>query len=249
LTCLSSATFKDPWLDRFIVTCSPSFLRRLDPKHQYERSRKKSLSPDKSSRRKNVVSEHSAHCRTCKERVGELLAALYGDCRASHSFAWSANPQDYEGTSIGQVLRQIREGLGQLRGHRDFIKSPQVPPCDFYVPDPRFIVEFDESQHFSRPRLVTLSLYPLEFKAGFPVARWQELCCLIDAKDDTPYDRDERRAWYDTLRDLVPALHGFNPTVRLYTDELQWCALDSDSEEDQERFASVLKDRLPARAV
>ena len=199
--------------------------------------------------RNNVVPEHSAHCRPCKERVGELLAVLYGDCRASYSFPWSAKPQDYEGTSIGGVLRKIRDGLEQLRGHREFIRSPQVPPCDFFLPDPRFIVEFDESQHFSRPRLVTLSLYPSEFKAGFPLARWQELCRLIDAKDDTPYDRDERRAWYDTLRDLVPALQGFNPTVRLYADECPWCALHSDSKEDQERFASILKDRLPVRAV
>ena len=199
--------------------------------------------------RNNVVPEHSAHCRSCKERVGELLAALYGDCRANYSFSWSAKPQDYEGTAIGEVLRQIRDGLEQLRGHREFIKSPQVPPCDFYLPNPRFIVEFDESQHFSRPRLVTLSLYPPEFRTGFPLARWQELCRLIDAKDDTPYDRDERRAWYDTLRDLVPALHGFNPTARLSADEFQWCALHSDSKEDQERFASISKDRLPARAV
>ena len=178
-----------------------------------------------------------------------MLAAHYGDCRASYSFPWSANPQDYEGTAIGEVLRQIRDGLGHLRGHREFIKSPQVPPCDFYVPDSRFVVEFDESQHFSRPRLVALSLYPTELKIGFPLARWQELCCLIDARDDTPYDRDERRAWYDTLRDLVPTLHGFNPTVRLYAGEFHWCALDSDSKEDQERFASVLKDRLPARSL
>lgn len=174
-----------------------------------------------------------------------MLATLYRDCRANYSFSWSAKPQDYEGTAIGEVLWQIRDGLEQLRGHREFIKSPQVPPCDFYLPNPRFIVEFDESQHFSRPRLVTLSLYPPEFEAGFPVTRWQELCRLIDAKDDTPYDRDERRAWYDTLRDLVPTLHGFNPTVRLYADELHWCALESNSKQDQETFCSLLKNRLP----
>lgn len=214
-----------------------------------QRSGSKSLSSENWSPPNKVVPEHSTHCRSCKERVVELLAALYGDCRASYSFPWSANPRDYQGTAIGEVLRQIRDGLEHLRGHRDFIKSPQVPPCDFYVPDPRFIVEFDESQHFSRPRLVALSLYPPELKIGFPLARWQELCRLIDAKDDTPYDRDERRAWYDTLRDLVPALQGFNPTVRLYADEFHWCALDSDSKEDQERLASVLKDRLPARAL
>jgi hypothetical protein len=194
------------------------------------------------------VVEHAAHCRSCKERIGELLNALYGACHLSYSFPWPATPQDYEGTSIGEVLQRIRAGLEDLRGHRDFIKSPQVPPCDFYVPAPPFIVEFDESQHFSHPRLVALSLYPPDFKAGFPMARWQELCRLINARDDTPFDRDERRAWYDTLRDLVPVLHGFNPTVRLYADEFHWCALDSNSKDDQETFCSLLKNRLPVRA-
>ncbi len=90
-----------------------------------------------------------------------------------------------------------------------------------------------------------MSLYPPEFEAGFPVARWKELCRLIDAKDDEPPDRDERRAWYDTLRDLVPALHGLKPTVRIYSAEFRWCLLDSRSKKDQETFSSILKQRLP----
>jgi hypothetical protein len=106
-------------------------------------------------------------------------------------------------------------------------------------------VEFDENQHFSAPRLVSLSLYPLEFKAGFPLLRWRELCLEIDAKDDEPFDRDERRAWYDVLRDLVPTVHGFCPTVRLYAGEFAWCSLDSSSAKDREIFSASLKGRLP----
>ena len=195
-----------------------------------------------------MVPEHSAHCRSCKETVRRLLTVLYGDCAANYSFPWPAKPRDYEATPIGEVLRQIRAGLEELRGHRDFVKSAQVPRCDFYVPRPPFIVEFDESQHFTRPRLVSLSLYPPEFDAGFPTSRWKELCRAIDAKDDEPPDRDERRAWYDTLRDLVPPLYDFNPTVRLYADEFRWCALDSASTKDRETFCSILQERLPARA-
>jgi hypothetical protein len=71
-----------------------------------------------------------------------------------------------------------------------------------------------------------------------------ELCSAIDARDDEPIDRDERRAWYDTLRDLVPTLHGFRPTVRLYADELRWCALDGSSSGDQERLGGILRERL-----
>ena len=191
--------------------------------------------------------QHSEHCRSCKERVRHLLAAIYGACQINYAFPWSAKPTKYENTPIGGVLQRICAGLGDVRGHRDFIKSTLVPPCDFYVSGPPFILEFDESQHFSRLRLVCLSLYPLDFTAGFPISRWKELCQVIDAQDDEPPDRDERRAWYDTLRDLVPTLHGFQPTVRLYENEYQWCSLDSASTRDQEVFCSILEERLPRR--
>jgi len=193
-----------------------------------------------------VTNEHSAHCRACKERVRELLTAIYGDCRANFQFPWPSQPQDYANTAIGTQLEQIRAALGDLRGHRDFIKSARVPPCDYFISDPPFIVEFDESQHFSRPRLVTLDNYPDQIKVGFSLSRWQELCRNIDAKDDTPFDRDERRAWYDTLRDLVPIVHGFKPTVRLYGAELEWCARTA-AEPDLAKFRVLLSDRLPEK--
>ena len=187
---------------------------------------------------------HSAHCRACKERVGELLKALYGDCRMNARFPWPCHPEAYAGTSIGNSLEKIRAALGNLRGHRDFIKQRQIPPCDFHVVDPPFILEFDESQHFTRQRLVTLSFYPVNFQVGFSLDRWRGLCREIDAVDDTPIDRDERRAWYDTLRDLVPPLHGFEPTVRLYAGEFQWCALDPSSDQGKASFSALLGDHL-----
>ncbi|HET8563762.1 MAG TPA: hypothetical protein VFM35_07825 [Candidatus Binatia bacterium] len=192
-----------------------------------------------------MIPQHSEHCRSCKERVRQLLAAVYGDCQTNYAVPWSAKPTDYKNTPIGDVLQRICAGLGEVRGHRDFVKSALVPPSDFYIPGTPFILEFDESQHFSRLRLVSLSLYPSDFKAGFPIARWKELCRVIDARDDKPPDRDERRAWYDTLRDLVPTLHGFKPTVRLYENEYQWCSLDRESPRDQEIFRSILEKRQP----
>jgi len=192
-----------------------------------------------------MVPDHSEHCRGCKEQVRRLLITLYGDCQVNHSFPWPAKFQDYNNTAIGDTLQRIHAGLCELRGYRDFVKSPQIPPCDYYISSPPFIVEFDESQHFSAPRLVSLSFYPSEFKAGYPQLRWRELCLEIDAKDDEPVDRDERRAWYDVLRDLVPTVHGFCPTVRLYAGEFAWCSLDSSSARDHQIFRTMLKDRLP----
>lgn len=146
---------------------------------------------------------------------------------------------------IAEALQEIRNALGNRRGHRDFIKSAVVPPCDFYLAAPPFIVEFDESQHFTGARDITLSHYPGSVSLGFSPARWRELCRAIDARDDDPIDRDERRAWYDTLRDLVPALHGFAPTVRLYAGEFVWCSLDSADRAATVQFRAWLGSRLP----
>ena len=188
--------------------------------------------------------QHSPHCRACKQRIYGLLNAIYGQCETNRQFPWSARPQDYADRAIRAALDRIRIALGDLRGHRDFIKSAQMPPCDYFISDPPFIVEFDENQHFSRSRLVTMVNYPEKMAVGFSVSRWQELCREIDATDDTPIDRDERRAWYDTLRDLVPTVHGFRPTVRLYAGEFDWCSLDAGSPHGLATFRALLQDRL-----
>lgn len=195
---------------------------------------------------KSHETQHSGHCRPCKQRVREMLVALYGKCRINHNFPWSAQPEDYAPAPVGDTLHRIRAALSDLRGHRDFIKSPLVPPCDYYMPEEKLIVEFDESQHFTRARLISLSLYSADWKYGFSPERWKDLCRRIDAVDDTPIDRDERRAWYDVLRDLVPAVHGFKPTVRLYASDHQWCSFDAANPKDRSTFQGLLGERETA---
>ena len=188
-----------------------------------------------------MTEAHSNHCRACKEHVRELLLAVFGRCRVGHQFPWPAHPEPYAATSIGVTLERIRAALGDCRGHRDFIKSAQVPPCDFYVFDPPFILEFDESQHFSRARAIALEHYADTLSLGFSVSHWLKLCRTINAVDDHPIDRDERRAWYDTLRDLVPLVNGLNPTVRLYAGDRQWCALDPNNSSDRVVFKDLIR--------
>jgi hypothetical protein len=169
-----------------------------------------------------------------------MLVACYGECATGHQFAWPARPDDYT-APLRDILESIRDAVADFRGHRDFIKSALVPPCDYFLLQRRQIVEFDESQHFSRPRLISLSLYPSDAHHGFSVARWMDLCRRIDAVDESPVDRDERRAWYDTLRDLVPALHGFRPTVRLYSEDYIWCSLDRANPEHRVTFKAFVE--------
>ena len=187
---------------------------------------------------RTAPTRHSERCPECKRRVNQLLERSYGRCLANHRFPWPANAVAYAGTAIQPVLQKVAAVLRANRGYRveDFVKARTLAPCDFWVPDPGFVVEFDESQHFTYPRRSALIAYGDALPLGFSRRRWIELCEKHDAKDNDPPHRDEQRAWYDTLRDLVPPLEGHLPTVRLYARDLAWCALDVDRADDRTWF-------------
>lgn len=191
----------------------------------------------KSSRR------HSERCPECKIRVRELLERLYGTCLPNHRFRWETSLAAYRGTQIEPTLRDVAAALKAHRGFGvgDFVKADLLAACDFWVPDPGFIVEFDESQHFTVPRKLALSAYPAEHPLGFSMERWIALCEHHGARDNEPPYRDEQRAWYDTLRDLVPSLEGLQPTVRLYARDRAWCSLDPEDSDDLRTFSGLLR--------
>ncbi|MDD9996118.1 MAG: hypothetical protein OXQ89_00085 [Rhodospirillaceae bacterium] len=176
-----------------------------------------------------------------------MLERLYGTCLSSHRFKWPTGADAYDGTAIDGTLREVAAVLESNRGHSiaDFVRSKTLYPCDFWVPDPGFIVEFDESQHFTRPRKHALAVYAKERLLGFSANRWMNLCEQHDAKDnDLPF-RDEQRAWYDALRDLVPTTRGLLPTVRLYARNLAWCSLEPNNRDDRERFSHLIRYETP----
>ena len=160
---------------------------------------------------------HSEHCKECKIRVRQLLERLYGTCVRNHQFRWPTGLTAYAGTSIGSALRDVARVLEEHRGFgmAEFVTSGELAGCDYWVPDPGFIVEFDERQHFTSPRRLALSVYANVYSLGFSAQRWLDLCGRHEARDNDPPYRDEQRAWYDTLRDLVPSIKGLQPTVRL----------------------------------
>ena len=160
---------------------------------------------------------------------------------AGHRFTWSTQPSEYVNTPLEAPLERVVAAIEAHRGHRvcNFVRASHLAPCDFWVPDPGFVLEFDESQHFTAPRRAALSVYAADLPLGFSSARWMDLCERHDATDNDPPYRDEQRAWYDTLRDLVPMLHGYAPTVRLYASDWVWCALDPARPADRRRFTEV----------
>ncbi|MEA1905882.1 MAG: hypothetical protein U9N12_02845 [Euryarchaeota archaeon] len=187
---------------------------------------------------------HNERCPDCKATVKRMLEKIYGDVKLNHKFYIGTNPENFRDTLHYEALKRIFTNLQNYRGHKNFVYAVTLPNCDYFVPDPGFVVEFDESQHFTIPRKIALLSYPYNSKSGFSLGQWAFTCDKTRAKDNDPYYRDEQRAWYDTLRDFLPELQGnLEPTVRLYSKEMRWCSLDPDNPTDVARFKSVIDRR------
>jgi hypothetical protein len=118
-------------------------------------------------------------------------------------------------------LKKIYDALRHDRGHTAFATERRRLVCDVVIPSRGLIVEYDERQHFTRSRGIALRLYPKDFELGFNPAYWMEHCDKIAATDNSPPYRDEQRAFYDSVRDLLAAAHG-HQVIRIMHGECDW---------------------------
>ena len=197
--------------------------------------------PSKRGEIKPPENRHNERCKKCKETIRRLLERIYGKVEENYRFEAGTHPEDYRDTPYYSKLKEIYKALQNHRGFKNFVKTKTLPHCDFFVPDPGFILELDESQHFTQPRRITLEKYPDSLRLGFSRKKWIMLCKKINSKDNNPPYRDEQRAWYDTLRDFLPAVFGLKPTVRLFARDFVWCSLDPENPSDVKRFENILK--------
>lgn len=184
--------------------------------------------------------KHNERCKDCKIRIEELLRLIYKKVIVNYNLELPSKLEDYTGSPLEKQLAQIHAGLQKYRGHKIFVKAKKLPNIDFFIPEPGFIVEFDESQHFTKPREITLSGYSDALTLGFSKSKWINLCATLNKKDNDPAYRDEQRAWYDSLRDFAPSILKIKPTIRLYASDHVWCSLDANSKSDQEHFRELL---------
>jgi hypothetical protein len=189
---------------------------------------------------KIIEKKHNQRCSECKNRIIEFLTKLFKVVKVDHDFSVSIPSKKDQEQNYFTGLKNIREALESHRGHSNFVRIKKIPRCDLYVPEPGFIVELDESQHFSKARLVSLSYYPKNLPFGFKIDEWIDLCNRIKAADNDPPYRDEQRAWYDTLRDFLPFMVGLKPTVRIYMGKFRWCSLDPQKESDVATFLNLV---------
>lgn len=228
-----------------------NFLRKLG----FKIVGKKTNTPDKTvkekipSLRKRPQGRHTERCPQCKETVESVLKKIFGKVFSNYRFEMGVLPEHFPDSDQYQALQKIYSALQNQRGHQQFIRTNNLPRVDYYVPDPGFIVEFDESQHFTASRKVTLEHYPKSLKVGFETNKWIKLCDQIQASDNRPSFRDEQRAWYDTLRDFLPAIKGLSPTIRIYAEDYRWCSLDPDKEQDRIIFKKLLYEESTAHQI
>jgi hypothetical protein len=186
---------------------------------------------------------HTHRCADCKHIIHEMLRRVYGEVKQDAKIHVYARLSDYKGRSYFNDLRKINLALQQYRVHKNFVRRKTLFRCDFHVVRDNFIVEIDEKQHFSAARRISLLNYTRRLHLGFSLQRWKNLCSEINARDNDPIDRDEQRAWYDMLRDFLPLINGFEPTVRLFTPDYKWCSLNPRSAVDVKHFQVLIGDR------
>lgn len=190
---------------------------------------------------------HTERCRDCKDAVAELLGASFGDVWRNYSLGLPSALSGYRDSPVYGTLRVILRRLQAYRGYGDFVRSKKLARVDYFIPSARLVVEFDESQHFTAPRAISLGLYPRSPRIRFDVSRWIELCETLNKTDSDPPYRPEQRAWYDALRDFAPfhalAETPVRGTVRVHSKALKWCDLDPGSPSDLRTFRAALRSR------
>lgn len=171
---------------------------------------------------------HAESCKKCKAALLKALQIEHGEVIQQWKPEWPCQIDDLYvldvlTPSAKKSLKQIFKALRTYRGHRDFVKRRKIPACDYYIPSLNRLLEFDESQHFSAPRSLTFTYYPTRIRLGFNKSEWLDRCQTLNRHDNDPPYRDETRAWYDTLRDILPIQFGMKPTIRIYSKQMIWC--------------------------
>jgi very-short-patch-repair endonuclease len=139
-------------------------------------------------------------------------------------FSWLVVPKSDE---LQEPLARIFQSLQAMRGISNFATAARSLQCDFYISNKRLIFEYDERQHFTIQRAKALELYPAELSLGFGRQQWIDACNSIKAIDRSPPYRDEQRAFYDSLRDILAVQNGVR-LIRLRHGTYDWTHPNAD---------------------
>lgn len=153
-----------------------------------------------------------------KNALQRLLQKHYGHIETEKKFDWLRTPDQDD---LPSDYLEIVTALSNYRQHEGFKKSDYPLSCDIVIEKQKIIIEYDERQHFSKARRKTLEHYPENIHLHYSKEIWMEACDRINAIDNDPIDRDERRAYYDTVRDIEAYRNGYK-LLRIKHGDYDW---------------------------
>jgi hypothetical protein len=153
-----------------------------------------------------------------KNALSHLLQTQCGIVITERQFPWLRVP---EASALPERFRGIAKVLRAYRGKSSFIRSGYPLSCDFVIESRKIIIEYDERQHFSQARLLSLRNYPDGVQLGYSKEDWSRQCERVQARDNDPIDRDEIRAFNDSVRDIEAPLHGYR-LIRIKHGDVDW---------------------------
>ncbi len=157
-----------------------------------------------------------------KNALQLLLNRMFnGDIVCEKTFPWLKTPDIIEGE-----YENLYKSLSEYRGDKAFAKRNVQLRCDFVCESEKLIIEYDERQHFSEARKVALLSYP-DIPVYFDRQIWIQACNDINAKDGQPVNRDEIRAYYDSIRDMKASEHGYK-LVRIMHGQIDFEAVGAE---------------------
>ena len=162
--------------------------------------------------------EKSSSGKMQKIFLQKLLEQRFGCVMTEAKFDWLVVP---EYISMDGDLRKIYDNLKAMRNYSGFSNPGYKLACDFFIPTKKIIIEYDERQHFTEQRANSLAYYPSDLDLSFDKDKWREACETIKATDNDPLYRDEQRAFYDSVRDILAARNGVT-LIRIKHGDYDW---------------------------
>ncbi len=174
-----------------------------------------------------------------RQAFKNVLAARWGEVKTEERLPGLCVPSLLGRNTMRTDLLQILLAIESMRGLHISGREQHALCCDFYLPVHKVIIEFDEKQHFTLLRAAGLKAYLSEVALGFPKERWIALCDEIRAGDNSPMYRDEQRAFYDSVRDILAPELGYKPVVRVFENDVAWEAEPENSPKVREVLDTI----------
>ncbi len=173
--------------------------------------------------KKNVVGGKRNEIKSARrEGFRKALSKLWGHVEVEKKIKEISVPDLKNRSIMDPNLQTI---LQKIEDHRKISiqgKKHWVLAFDFFLPRIGVAIEYDERQHFTPLRAAALRAYPSNIKLGFDKERWIRLSEEIRAGDNSPIYRDEQRAFYDSIRDILAPRMGLKPVVRIFEEDVKW---------------------------